>query len=78
MAYNYIRRIYGVCFRPGRRISVDGREGTVMRAKRGTDPQYVRVRFDGEKHPVECHPTWNVAVLKEPSIAGIQVPTEIQ
>ena len=56
MAYNYIQRIYGTTFQPGDRVrhTVTDKCGQVMRPT--GDPQYYRVRFDGQKHGSECHP----------------------
>jgi hypothetical protein len=58
MAYDYIRRTYGVDPKIGQRITMDGRLGTIIRPQ--GDPQYLNVRFDGQKHTVPVHPTWRV------------------
>lgn len=58
MAYDYIRRTYGVDAKPGQRITVDGKPGVVVRPQ--GDPAHLQVRFDGQKHTVPCHPTWRV------------------
>jgi hypothetical protein len=50
---NYVKREYGVPARRGQRVIHDGREyGTVTSG----DGPYVRVRFDGRRHSVPCHP----------------------
>lgn len=61
MAYDYIRRTYGVEFQPGERIAMDGKPGTVTKPR--DDPQYLRVRFDGQKHISNAHPTWRIERL---------------
>ena len=61
MAYDYISRTYGVEFKPGERVAMDGKPGTVVRAQ--GDPQYLRVRFDGQKHVSNAHPTWQIERL---------------
>lgn len=53
---DYVRRYYGVDARRGMRVAVDGRPG-VLTTGAG---HYIRVRFDGERHSVPCHPTWRV------------------
>jgi hypothetical protein len=58
MAYEYIKRTYGVDPKVSQRITVDGRPGTITRPL--GDTQYLRVRFDGMKHSVNAHPTWKV------------------
>lgn len=56
MTYDYIKRTYGVTPEPGARVrhTVTNREGSIIRPQ--GDPQYVRVRFDGQKHALPCHP----------------------
>lgn len=61
MAYEYIRRTYGVEFKPGERIAMDGKPGTVTKPR--DDRQYLRVRFDGQKHISNAHPTWRIERL---------------
>jgi hypothetical protein len=58
MAYDYIRRTYGVDPKPGQRITMDGKPGVIVRPV--GDPQYLNVRFDGQKHTNNVHPTWKV------------------
>lgn len=56
MAYRYIIRAYGTGFAPGDRVvhSVTGVRGVVLRVK--GDPNYYRVRHDGQKHGSNWHP----------------------
>lgn len=61
MAYDYIRRTYGVDPKVGRRITMDGKPGVIVRPK--GDPAHLQVRFDGQKHTVPVHPTWEVVYL---------------
>lgn len=60
MSYDYIKRAYGIDFKPGMKVTCDelhGIEGTVLRVR--GDPQYVRIRYpltsikmrDGDFHP---------------------------
>lgn len=56
--YDYIRRTYGVDPHVGQRITMDGKPGVIVRPQ--GDPQYLKVRFDGEKHAANVHPTWEV------------------
>lgn len=56
--YAYIRRAYGVEPKVGQRITMDGKPGFIIRPQ--GDPQYLRVRFDGQKHASDVHPTWEV------------------
>ena len=55
MAYEYIKRTYGVDPQVGRRITHYGRPGQIVRPI--GDPQYLRVRFVGRKHADNVHPT---------------------
>lgn len=64
MAYDYIHQNYGVEFKPGERIAMDGKLGIVTRPQ--GDPQYVRVRFDGQKHITNVHPTWRIERIAPP------------
>lgn len=52
----YVRRYYGVDYKVGDRLLVDGRAGTLV----SFPDQYLGVRFDGEAHTSRCHPTWRV------------------
>ena len=58
MGYDYVREAYGVNPKPGQRITMNGKPGTIVKTR--GNPQYLRVRFDGEKHIVNVHPTWRV------------------
>lgn len=63
MAYDYIRKTYEVEFKPGDRITMDGKPGTVLRPI--GDPHYLRVRLDGQNHESNVHPTWHVERLSD-------------
>lgn len=56
-AYPYIRHVYAVSPDPGCRVrhQITNRQGVITRPR--GDPQYVSVRFDGDKHSLPCHPT---------------------
>lgn len=56
MTAKYVRHYYGVDFKRGDRVRVDGRPGTIV----SFPDQYIGVRFDGQKHTSRCHPTWRV------------------
>lgn len=53
---DYVRSYYGVPAKRGMRVEVDGKPGRIT----GGDGQYLRVRFDGDKRSVRCHPLWRV------------------
>jgi hypothetical protein len=53
-SFDYVRHYYGVPAARGMRVTVDGQTGCITSGDGG----YVRVRFDGHKHAVPCHPTW--------------------
>jgi hypothetical protein len=57
MAYDYIRRTYGIDVRVGVRVrhTVTNRLGTVGREKKG-EGNYVSVKFDRNSFPLPCHP----------------------
>jgi hypothetical protein len=59
MSASYVRRYYGVDYKVGERLVVDGRAGVLV----SFPGQYLGVRFDGAKrrHVSLCHPTWRVA-----------------
>lgn len=52
----YVRSYYGVDFKRGDRVAVDGRPGVIV----SFPDQYLGVRFDGERHTSRAHPTWRV------------------
>ena len=56
MSAQYVRDHYGVDFKVGDRVTVDGRPGVVV----SFPGQYVGVRLDGQKHTSRCHPTWRL------------------
>jgi hypothetical protein len=49
---DYVKRVYGVPVRRGMRVVHEGDSGVVTCG----DAQYVRVRFDGDRHSCRCHP----------------------
>ena len=56
MAYEYVKKFYGVNPEVGMRVTTqDGKKSGMVVAKRSYD-HYVHVRFDGQKHDVPCHP----------------------
>lgn len=55
MAYEYIRRTYNVDPKPGQRITMAGKPAVIVRPQ--GDPARLRVRFDGQKHASNVHPT---------------------
>ena len=57
MSAEYVRRYYGVDFKQGDRLVVDGKPWTLV----SFPDQYLGVRFDGEKHTSRCHPKWRVS-----------------
>lgn len=66
MSAEYVRRYYGVDFKRGDRVTVDGKPGTVV----SFPGQYVGVRFDGERHVERCHPKWRIDHTPTPSDGG--------
>lgn len=56
MTAEYVRNYYGVDYRVGDRLLVDGRPGRLV----SFPDQYLGVRFDGDTHTSRCHPTWRV------------------
>ena len=58
MSAGYVRGYYGVTFKMGDRLIVDGKPGTLV----SFPSQYLGVRFDGDRHTSRCHPTWRVEI----------------
>lgn len=56
MSAQYVRDTYGVDFKRGDRVTVDGKLGVVV----SFPDQYVGVRLDGDTHTSRCHPTWRL------------------
>jgi hypothetical protein len=52
----YVRAHYGVDFKQGDRLTVDGKPGTLV----SFPAQYLGIRFDGETFTSRAHPTWRV------------------
>lgn len=59
MSAQYVRDRYGVDFKRGDRVSVDGKPGTIV----SFPDQYLGVRFDGDRRTSRAHPTWRVKAL---------------
>lgn len=62
MSLEYVRKYYGVPAEPGRRVTVNGKPGIIVR----DSGAYIGVNFDGTK-PTDirpCHPTWMVEYLE--------------
>ena len=59
--FDYVKKAYNLPFlKKGLRVKFDGKMGTVTHAD-----CHVRVRFDGQKHSVRCHPTWEIIYYDE-------------
>ena len=56
MTAAHVRSHYGIDYKTGERVVVDGRPGIIV----SFPGQYLGVRFDGEKRTSRCHPTWRV------------------
>lgn len=56
MSAAFVRKAYGIPYKTGDEVMVDGRRGIIV----SFPDQYLGVRFDGEKHTTRCHPTWRV------------------
>lgn len=56
--YEYVRRQYGVAPVVGERVrhTEINKQGTIAKPSE-THGHYVQVRFDGQKHASNCHPT---------------------
>lgn len=63
MSAEYVRRYYGVNYKRGDRLTMDGRPGTLV----SFPEQYLGVRFDGDKHTSRCHPTWRIERIEATS-----------
>lgn len=57
MSATYVRQTYGVDYKRGDRVTVDGKPGVIV----SFPGQYLGVRFDGQRHTSRAHPTWRVA-----------------
>lgn len=57
MSAEYVRATYGVDYKVGDRLTMDGRPGTLV----SFPHQYLGIRFDGETKVSHCHPTWRIA-----------------
>lgn len=72
MTYDYIRRVYGVDPRVGQRITMDGKPGVIIRPQ--GDPQYLRIRLDGQKYGWDTHPTWRIDYAPAAQIPAQTMP----
>lgn len=61
MSADYVRGHYGVTYKVGDRLTVDGRPGTLV----SFPGQYLGIRFDGQRHTSRAHPTWRVQPAPE-------------
>lgn len=60
MTAGYVRAAYGVDYKRGDRVTVDGRAGTIV----SFPGQYLGIRFDDAPRQVaRAHPTWRVEKL---------------
>ena len=57
MTAEYVRRTYGVNYKRGDRLVMDGRPGVLV----SFPGQYLGIRFDGDTHVSRCHPTWRIS-----------------
>lgn len=55
----YIRETYKVPAKRGMRVRFNGLNGRIVGSRGG----YLRVRLDGSKRPLICHPTWEMVYL---------------
>lgn len=62
MSAAYVREHYGVDYKRGDRIAVNGRPGTIV----SFPDQYLGVRFDdAPRHTARVHPTWRVERIEQ-------------
>lgn len=61
--FEYVNRAYNVNACLGRRVTVDGKPGTIIEDRGGR----IGVNFDSDKpgRSLPCHPTWNVVYHEE-------------
>jgi hypothetical protein len=74
MAYDYIRRVYGVDPKIGQCITHYGKMGVICRP--GSNEHYLNVRFDGQNHTSRVHPTDEVVYLPMDAQADLPVAGE--
>lgn len=64
MSLEYIRRTYKVPAKRGARVRYQGGQSEAMEGGiTGSRNAYLRIRFDGHKRSLQCHPTWNMEYL---------------
>lgn len=56
MSAEYVRTAYGVDYKRGQRVTIDGKPGVIA----SFPGQYLGVRLDGEKRTSRAHPAWRV------------------
>ena len=56
MSAEYVRSHYGVDYKVGDRLVMNGRPGVLV----SFPGPYLGIRFDGEKHTSRAHPTWRI------------------
>lgn len=56
MSLEWIRQQYNVPAWKGRGIEFDGKPGRIV----GANGPHLRVRIEGYRYPVTCHPTWRI------------------
>lgn len=56
MSAAWVRGHYGVDYKRGDRLTVDGRPGVLV----SFPDQYLGIRFDGDRRTSRAHPTWRV------------------
>lgn len=66
MSAQYVRDYYGVDYKVGDRLTMDGKPGTLV----SFPGQYLGIRFDGEGHVSRAHPTWRIARVAGASTKG--------
>ncbi len=61
MSLEYIRKTYRVPAKRGMPVCYTAGHGEVMFGKiTGSYGAYLRIRFDGQRRPLRCHPTWQM------------------
>jgi hypothetical protein len=65
VSMKWVRDNYGVPAKRGGRVRYTGdgkpRYGTITASRHGS----LRIRLDGDKHPMPFHPTWELEYLPE-------------
>lgn len=67
MTMAYIRKHYSVPAKRGARVRYTSGGDEVMEGRIvGSVGNYLRVRFDGKRRSLRCHPTWQMEYLESP------------